>query len=377
MMLQLVAAAALAAAPQNPDVTSQTAASAVAPVTVHPLPNAKTPPAATVEVPADDSAGGHWASIWPHDAYVERIGGRVILTCDIDRYGIAEWCQVAAETPPRKGFGQAALEMRPSLKVPPPRGPDGPTDAVENIAINFRPPQGDADFAGAPVGDFETSSANFSMLANQLSEKQSITVLNNPVWASAASHADVEAAYPRKGGGVEGFAVDHCQVDGQGRLSRCQVIKEAPEDHGFGKAAISLAARFRVAPQWSVAPHRAELWTDVPIRFPPPGETEPRSVRAPYWVAGFDPAQALKVYPPEAADKGVTTGRGVAECTVATDGGLAGCKPDESDPAGLGFGEAAARLASTMRMNPWTRDGAPVDGATVLVTIRLNLEAGS
>ena len=42
---------------------------------------------------------------------------------------------------------------------------------------------------------------------------------------------------------------------------------------------------------------------------------------------------------------------------------------------GLGFSEAAVKLASTMRMNPWTIDGAPVDGAVVRVGVRLNLKS--
>ena len=31
------------------------------------------------------------------------------------------------------------------------------------------------------------------------------------------------------------------------------------------------------------------------------------------------------------------------------------------------------KLAETMRMNPWTADGSPVDGAVVRVGVRLDL----
>ena len=33
------------------------------------------------------------------------------------------------------------------------------------------------------------------------------------------------------------------------------------------------------------------------------------------------------------------------------------------------------KLAATMRMNPWTADASPVDGAIVDVAVRLNLKA--
>jgi len=33
-------------------------------------------------------------------------------------------------------------------------------------------------------------------------------------------------------------------------------------------------------------------------------------------------------------------------------------------------------LASTMRMNPWLRDGGPAEGAIARVPVRLNLKPG-
>jgi TonB family protein len=376
-MMVLVLAAALATDPQAP------AATPVAPVTVEAAPKTTAKPAATVEVPSDATAMGEWASVWPEAAYREHIGGSVVLRCTIDRHGLAERCEVASETPSNKGFGAAALELRPTFKVKPIMGPDGPIDAVVNIAVNFKPPENEIDWGagrgGGSMGEsaskMSSGGGDFTAFGGPPLKGRSVSMLNNPVWLRTVSRDDVARAYPVKAAGAEGYAVAHCEVSAQGGLSDCQVTKEDPDNRGFGRAATSLAARFRVAPEWATAPGHADLWVDVPIRFPAPGAEDSRDVTSPYWVSGFDPDQALKEFPPEAAAKGLVTGYGVARCVVAQDGTLTGCEARPAEPDGLGFSEAAVRLVSTMRMNPWLPDGEPVDGAVIEVGVRLNLRA--
>lgn len=392
MILQALASVIVVAAPPEPSAAQTAPAtvvqgnSSVAPVVVPP-PAPNTPPAATINVPSDDTAqGGVWASVWPEAAYQARIPGHVILTCQIDSYGLAEACRIASERPVGKGFGAAAMELRPTFKVTPATGPDGPTAAVMNIAVEFTPPDPRFDFGrgrtGGPTGERAGSTNILSptqefddvtAFGNPL-QRRSIAMLNNPVWSSTVGYADLVRAYPPKAGGMEGYAVAHCQVSRKGgALSGCMIIKEDPDKHGFGKSALALASKFRVAPEWANAPGHAALWVDVPFRFPAPGGAENRRIASPYWVSGFDPEQALKVYPPEAAEKGVATGHGIAKCVVGPDGTLSDCAPAEGDPDGLGFPEAAVKLAETMRMNPWTADGSPVDGAVVRVGVRLDL----
>jgi len=375
MIFAALAAAVVAAAPPGGDTPT------VSQLNVESAPKATTPPAATVEIPSDDSAVGEFASIWPAEALQARVSGHVVLTCDIDRYGLAEWCKVALETPEKMGFGAAALELRPTFKIKPAMGPDGPIDKVMNIAVEFKAPDRQIDWgsgrSGGPTGGGKGTPAapDFHQIGGPPLHGRQISMLNNPVWASTVSYDDVVRAYPAKAGGVEGYAVAHCEVNRNGSLSDCQLIKEDPDKRGFGKAALSLASRFRVDPQWTTAPHHADLWVDVPVRFPAPGAPDARDVKSPYWVAGFDPAQALKVFPKEAADRGLAAGYGVAKCQVAADGTLTDCAPLPADPAGLGFSEAAVKLASTMRMNPWLPDGEPVDGTSVEVAVRLNLKS--
>jgi TonB family protein len=387
MMLDLLAAVAVAASPQAATAGSATPTQ-VAPVTIAPpRPDEGAPVNARVDVPSDENTrGGIWSSVWPESAYRNHISGHVVLSCNVDAYGLAEACRVAYENPLKQGFGAAALQLRPTFKLKPAIGPDGPTDAIMRIAVEFKAPDPRIDFGmsreGGPVGEragptMPGSTQEYSDITQfgGTLVRRSVAMLNNPVWVSTIGYDDLMRAYPAKGGGVDGYAVAHCQVTRGGRLSGCQPIKEDPEGHGFGKAAVALASKFEVSREWATAPGHADLWVDVPIRFPAPGGAGARRVTSPYWVAGFDPDQALKLYPPEAIDKGVTTGRGIAKCVVTEDGQLSDCAPAEADPDGLGFSEAAAKLASTMRMNPWTVDGAPVDGAVIRVGVRLKLKS--
>jgi len=368
-MLGQIAALMLAAAAAPPSAaTSPPPDATVSPLEVLKRPNDKPPPAdAKVDMQGTDDDIDQQVVIWPGTAYHAGLGGRVTLRCLVDVHGLAERCDVAYEEPAGKGFGKAALEMRPTFKLAPTLGPDGPVAGVKNISISFKGTDSQVTMAAAMAG------GTFG-LHNPLQMRQ-VTMLDFPIWAAAASFDDLAAAYPAKAGGVEGYAVAHCQVRSTGALWSCQDIKETPEKLGFGAAATALAGqKFRVIPRLAQTRHSGELWVDVPIRFPPPAELAQRTVMAPTWIAAFDMKAVMKLFPPEAAASGLTTGRGVARCTVAADGALTGCAPEPGDPDGLGFSEAAVKLASNMRMNLWSADAEPVEGGVVHIPIRLNLK---
>ena len=90
-------------------------------------------------------------------------------------------------------------------------------------------------------------------------------------------------------------------------------------------------------------------------------------------MKGLDRTRVARLYPALAIERGVTTGRGVAECTVGRDGALTGCHPLPGDPDGLGFSESAVLVAQVMQMNLWTDEGGPVEGAVIRLPIRFNL----
>ncbi len=313
-------------------------------------------------------------SVWPVGAYQARISGRATLSCKVDAHGLAEECDILSEDPKGRGFGAAALLLRPTFKLKPAMGPDGPITAMMNIPITFNADTDDniqlQDSSGMPDMGRRTISLNGTR-----AEMREVTMLDHPIWAQAAGFDDLARAYPAKGGGLEGYAVAHCHVERSGALTGCEVRKDTPDNHGFGLAAVSLAAHFRVSPDSARSPHRNPLWVDVPVRFPPTDELHRRVVSDAVWIAGFDPEKTVKLFPPEAAAKGLTTGKGVARCVIAPDGAMTGCTPLPGDPDGLGFSEAVVKLASAMRMNPWTPDGGPVDGAVINIPIRLNLAA--
>jgi TonB family protein len=336
----------------------------------------KAPPAdATVNMASDvDSPRSHGVSLWPAGAYQARLSGDVTLTCWINVEGLAEWCRVAFEQPVGRGFGEAAKAMRPHIRVEPRKGPDGtPVAGLMNIALSYRAPNTEVQERPGAANSTRLARGAMGISGNPLPNTR-ITLMTNPVWAGAPTFEAVERAYPDKGAGANGLAVAHCQVRDDGRLTACRVASEAPRKQGFGQAAVKLAADFRVQPEvMAHAPKGEPIEVEVPIRFAPPGAA--RTVSAPAWLQGFDPQAAPKLFPPEAAAKGLTSGRGVARCVVGGDGGLTACAPDGEDPEG--FSEVAAKLAGAMRMNLWSADARPVEGGTVFVGMRLDLKGGS
>jgi TonB family protein len=377
-------AAALGAPPEAAPATPHT----VSPVQVTAPPKAG-PVAASVDVIGEEGPGsGDFVAIWPDAAYQMGVDGHVTLSCRVDVHGLAERCQVASERPKGRGLGRAALQLRATFLLQPAKGPDGqPIDAVMSINVAFKPPKKDlvgteASNAQIGLGDAEgIRAANQSATGAPLAMR-AVTMLDDPVWVAAASFEDLAKAYPAKGGGVAGYVAAHCRVlssgDEMGALRDCEAIKESPAGLGFGKAALGLAARFRVAPDVIArAPNHTPVWVDIPIRLPPPDAAAERTVMAPTWILGIDPRATPKVFPPEAVASGLTSGRGVARCTVGADGTMADCVPEAGEPDGLGFSEAAAKLATGMRMNLWSADGAPVEGGVVHIPIRLNLKGGA
>ena len=113
----------------------------------------------------------------------------------------------------------------------------------------------------------------------------------------------------------------------------------------------------------------------VSLRFVNPASVEGRAVavKDPNWVTTINAEKVLAVYPAKAAEAGVRSGRGVADCLVGPDGRLTDCKAAREKPAEMGFGPSAVAVAQLMQMNIWSLKGRPVVGARVKLPIDFNL----
>lgn len=382
MLLALLAAAAVASqAPVLP------APKVVSPLIVVRRPKGAPAPDLTLQVGGDDDqVRGQDIAVWPAAAREAGLSGYVTLSCFVDVHGLAENCRVIFEAPPGKGFGAAALALRPTFKLPPPEGPVGPIDATLKIAVDFNLPQVESNFqeiaiarelpVGTMTGDtaknegnHEINAANLRISHNPI-EMRRLTLMTEPGWVQAPSFEEWAAAYPANGGGVEGYAIAHCRVGPQGLLSRCVVAKELPVGRGFGKAAVALAAHFRASPEaMATAPRGAPIEVDVPIRFAPPAQASDRTVHAAAWIAGSDPVTLAQGLP---AAKPGSPGA-VVRCRVGDAGALEACEIEYTSPDGIDFDEAAVKLASHLRMSLWSAEASPVRGGVVHIAIRPSL----
>ena len=247
---------------------------------------------------APDDAHQSYIQIWPFDAGQASQDGHVLMTCRIDAQGFAQQCTVVSETPANKKFGKAALALRPTIRVNPPVGPDGPAATRMTIAVDYktRGPLPDSDSFTRPDDyhvAFEKADHPRVGFQNASPNGDKFNILNDPVWTRTASFDDLAAAYPRKAGGREGYVVDACSVRKKdGALEGCYPIREEPEGRGFGLATLPVLNKFRVSPDQARRQVAGQqLWVMVPIRFPSAQEMAERAVTAPSWVAGFDRSQ--------------------------------------------------------------------------------------
>jgi hypothetical protein len=209
----------------------------------------------------------------------------------------------------------------------------------------------------------------------------SYDALNRPICTAERNNAAAFAALPpacaQGPGGA--YGPDHISQIGGACLRAGQrpdpgdaAGQKVSETRGVGTSIQGLYG------SWTYACYQGTqyLFGNRRISAPYGPEAKSRRISDPAWLTRRDPAQVARLYPAQAAAKGVTTGVGYADCTVAADGVLTACQPFGGDPPDLGFSEAAVQAVAGLRMSPWTDAGGPADGARVRIPITFTQAAG-
>lgn len=292
-----------------------------------------------VERPSASDLG----AAYPHGAAQVGMAGKALLHCQINRGGRLDACRVERESPAGAGFGGAALSMAKFFRVDP-----------ESEATL----RGDLEL---PIGFATAVDEDHLAVAGP--------------WLAAPSFADVAAVYPDIGGGVAGQVVMRCALERDGSLKACKTLYLKPTDRDFDAAAQKLTHLFRMQVVPGLMTSHQPMVANVVMSLAAPfgDDAKARRIAAPVWLTSLDAVSLARLFPLQAAQKGVHSGQGVADCRVGPDGTLQACHAaGPGDPPGLGFSEAAATAAAAMRMSPWTDAGGPADGAVVRIPIRFN-----
>jgi TonB family protein len=95
------------------------------------------------------------------------------------------------------------------------------------------------------------------------------SVITTPDWLRKPTGEDMARFYPpaAAAANVEGRATLHCSVTAEGALSDCTTAAEDPVAQGFGDAALSLAAMFRMRPMTKDGVPVSGGKINIPIRF--------------------------------------------------------------------------------------------------------------
>ena len=187
--------------------------------------------------------------------------------------------------------------------------------------------------------------------------------VTQPVWLKLPNGDDMARFRPEEAR-VSGRAVIECKVSDRGLLQFCQVLEETPGQK-YGKAALAIAARFRMGPTDRTGLSTAGRRVRIPLTWTLTSPTDSANViQSPHWIRRPSGNDMAGLYPRAAMAKELS-GRAAIVCRILANGRLTDCNVVEETPAGLGFGAAAIRLAPYFQMTTTTADGKSVEGGTV------------
>lgn len=172
--------------------------------------------------------------------------------------------------------------------------------------------------------------------------------------------------------GIGGRVVLTCEVELDGVLSNCSAQDQAP-GYDFDKAALKLAAKFRMAPQTQAGTVR------IPLAFKPLVEAVPlysQQIRddqgqllgTAEWIGKPSGNDVNRFFPAEAIAKNAG-GRVVLDCRVRRDGYVDRCKVVFENPPGLHFGDAAIKLSASFRLKATPAGERSVIGGVIRIPL--------
>ena len=210
--------------------------------------------------------------------------------------------------------------------------------------------------------------------APQLPQPKAEPTIQNPDWLDKPNGDDLADVYPEKAQieGLGGSARMECGVTVSGILVNCHVLEESPPGYGFGEAVLKLAPKFKMTPRMRDGVAVASGTVVIPVRFLQPSAPEigdgATFVRQLQWVSRPTALDIADVYPRVALQAGIAGRAGLA-CQIADDGKLTDCKVAGEQPAQLGFGAAALKLAAKFRAVTANDQGDRTAGAYALLPI--------
>jgi hypothetical protein len=191
--------------------------------------------------------------------------------------------------------------------------------------------------------------------------------LTDPEYLTTSDANPPPVAFPdeaAKAGDKSGMAIVECLDGPDGVLSDCSAVVETPKGVGFGRNAVAALVGARLNP-WQNGEPVVGRRIRIPVFFGPPAAPDDGSI-VHRGLIGDDGVY----YYPDRADQMDVDGVVVLECIFAAKGRLNGCTSVSETPDGLGFADAAKRMAGLgiITLAPTGANANPGDQVWVAVT---------
>ncbi len=254
------------------------------------------------------------SDVFPVIPLANGVSGRVVLACDVTDDGGAS-CHAADETPAGQGFGVAAEKLALNWRFAPATQSGQPAPSAIQVSIVFQ------NASDTPLEIFEIDADGAEGIAH-------LPPSGDAVNRFYPSRAREEA--------IDGRALVACITRSDQQLD-CAIEREAPEGYEFGAQALAmlleepgsrshLGPAFRVVIDFAMHDRFGTRWD----RFPTGRDFE-------------------QYYPRPALRRGIE-GRSAPWCTIQIDRTVV-CAVGPEEPAGEGFGLAAAHIAMRFRVS--------------------------